>query len=146
MTRQLIHEDKELFEKIKKDLNAFSPLLVKMQNTYEGLEIGNFTNEVIQLLKNKGANPIEVAFYEYISTQLEASGVTSKIIRQNMINGSEPLFREFKTAFQNAKDFIPRQYGLDLRPVLDFAHISFKDENGLFIISQKSQDEILETY
>lgn len=146
MKRILIHEDKALFENFKKDLQAFKPVMVKLQKTYESLEIGTFTNEVLKTLKNKGTNPIEVDFYEYIGSQLGASGITSTTIRQNMIKGSEPLFLEFKNSFQEAKNFTPRQYGLNLRPALDFNLISFEDKTRIFTISKVSQEQILETF
>lgn len=145
--RILIHEDKGLFETIKKDLHSFYPLLVNIQKAYEGLEMGSFNSEVMEVLKTKGANPIEVDFYENIASQLDSSGITSKTIRQNLINGNTPLLIEFKTAFQDAKKFnIHQPTVLSQRPTLTFELISFNDKDNTFQINEKAQNEILETY
>lgn len=147
MKRILIHEDKGLFENIKKDLHAFYPLLVKMQKAYEALEMGTFKSEVMEVLKRNGANPIEVDFHENIARQLDKSGITSNTIRQTLIKGNEPLLLEFKNAFHDAKDFKVLQYsGLSERPTLEFNNISFDDKSRTFTIDKQSEKDILENY
>ncbi len=147
MKRILIHEDKGLFEKIKKDLHTFYPLLEKMKTSYELLELGTFKNEVMEVLKAKGANQIEVEFYENIASQLDKSGITSKSMRQTLINGNTSLILEFKISFSGAKDFkINQPPGLNQWPTLDFNLISFNDDSKTFQVDATAEAEILETY
>lgn len=145
MKRILIHEDRRLLGTIKQDLHSFYPRLEEMRKAYNGLEMGTFTNEVMEGLKRKGINQIEVDFYENLASQLDKSGITSKTIRQNLINGNTPLLLKFKTALQDVKTYtIPQTTGVKPRPALTIDFISFNDSNEKFQVDEKAENEILE--
>lgn len=146
MKRILIHTDDKLFADIKRDINRFIPRLEKMKTTYEALEMGTFTSDVMTKLKNNGSNSIETEFYQLIKKQLDAAGITLKLIRQNMINGSENTIVEFKNAFREVQTFEPPQYGINQRPVLNFRQISYNNKTKVFEIDAETQGNILETY
>lgn len=146
MKRILIHSNDKLFAEIQSDINRFIPRLEKMKTTYEALEMGPFTSDVMTKLKNNGNNSIEAEFYENIKSQLDAAGITLKLIRQNMINASQTTLTEFKNALQEVQTFEPPQYGINQRPVLHFRQISYNEKNKVFEIDAKTKENILETY
>lgn len=59
MERILIHENKNLLSEIKTDLKQYLPLLEKVKKSYEGLQLGNFTNDILKEIVNNGTRQIE---------------------------------------------------------------------------------------
>lgn len=146
MKKILIYSDDKLFGEIQRDIDRFIPRLEKMKNAYEALDMGFFTNEVMTKIKTQGESSIEADFYQNIKSQLDAAGITMKIVRQNMVNGSEATLLEFKNAFQEARNFEPPQYVCILRPVLNFTQISYNDESKVFEIDSETKENISETF
>ncbi len=145
MKKILIHTDGKLFGEVQRDLNLFIPSLEKMKKTYEALEMGSFTNEVMTDLKKHGENSIETKFYQNITSQLDRAGIKLKLVRQNMINGSQTTLNEFKNALEEARNVEAPQYVTNQRPVLHFQQISYNDDNKVFEIDEETKENILET-
>ena len=145
MKKILIHTDEKLFTAIQSDLKRFIPKLEKLKITYEALEMGTFTSEVMAKLKNQGANLIETEFYSNIKSQLDKAGITLKIIRLNLINQSQVTLTEFQNAFEEARNLEHPQYLIDQRPVLNFNQISYNEKSKEFEIDSEAKENILET-
>ncbi len=146
MKRELIFEDKELFGQILNDLEGFRPYLNKMQTAFEKLEIGEFSAQVMETIKTKGINPIEIDFNEALAQQLDKSGITSKAIRENLLDNSKQLFLKFKQAVNDARAYVPKVYGFKPRPTLDFGMIAYGNNTQTFYVDDKAEETILENH
>lgn len=146
MKRQLIFEDKELLAQMLDDLKGFRPHLNKMQTAFERLEIGEFSEQIMQTIKTKGTNPIEIDFNEALAQQLDKSGITSKAIRENLLKNSNEVFIKFKQAVNDARSYTPRVYSLEQRPTLDFAMITYNNNTRTFFVDEKAKEDIKDNY
>ena len=146
MKKQLIHEDNKLLTQILSDLKTYTPLLGKMKTSYEVLELGTFNSEVMSEIINHGLKNIEIDFYENIGSQLDNTGITSKAIRESLINSSKAQFTAFKESYSQAFNYTPPQYGLNTRPTLEFNNISFCNDTNTFIVNDQMRNEIKENH
>ena len=140
--RILIEEDFDKFKEIANDLKQFMPVLNEIKESFEGLEIGAFTNEVLKESFLLGPKKYINIYIENLNNQLDKWGAIS-VIRQNAIAGSEKLTERFQKAVDNAKRFYPEIYSAN-RPKLPLKFISFED--GRFVISREDKEMILENY
>ena len=140
--RILIEEDFDKFKEIANDLKQFMPVLNEIKESFEGLEIGAFTNEVLKESFLLGPKKYIDIYIENLNNQLDKWGAIS-VIRQNAIAGSEKLTERFQKAVDNAKRFYPEIYSAN-RPKLPLKFISFED--GRFVISREDKEMILENY
>lgn len=140
--RILIEEDFNKFKEIANDLKQFMPVLNEIKESFEGLEIGAFTNEVLKESFLLGPKKYIDIYIENLNNQLDKWGAIS-VIRQNAIAGSEKLTERFQKAVDNAKRFYPEIYSAN-RPKLPLKFISFED--GRFVISREDKEMILENY
>lgn len=140
--RILIEEDFSKFKEIAGDLKQFMPVLNEIKASFEGLEIGAFTNEVLKESFLLGPKKYIEIYLKNLNNQLDKWGAIS-IIRQNAIAGSEKLTERFKNAVADAKRFQPEIYSAN-RPKLPLKFISFED--GHFVISREDKEMILENY
>lgn len=140
--RILIEEDFNKFKEIANDLKQFMPVLNEIKESFEGLEIGAFTNEVLKESFLLGPKKYIEIYIENLNNQLDKWGAIS-VIRQNAIAGSEKLTERFQKAVDNAKRFYPEIYSAN-RPKLPLKFISFED--GRFVISREDKEMILENY
>ena len=140
--RILIEEDFNKFKEIANDLKQFMPVLNEIKESFEGLEIGAFTNEVLKESFLLGPKKYINIYIENLNNQLDKWGAIS-VIRQNAIAGSEKLTERFQKAVDNAKRFYPEIYSAN-RPKLPLKFISFED--GRFVISREDKEMILENY
>lgn len=140
MKRELLQENRNLFGEICSDLNEYLPLLKQVQNSYENLELGDFSNEILKGLISPGVNGISKRFTEHLEKQIEKLEVTSSVVKENLLNGSKLLLLKFMESVQELKKFRPETYSRNNYLKLNF--ISF--ENGTFYLSKENKEQILE--
>lgn len=141
--RILIKEDLHLFRQITTDLKQFMPVLNEIKASFEGLEIGAFTNEIFKETVLLGPKKHIEIYVKNLNNQLDKLGITSSVIRQNAIKDHEKVIERFKKAVDDAKRFYPEIYSAN-RPKLTIKFISY--EKGLFVISKEDKEMILETF
>lgn len=141
--RILIKEDLHLFRQIATDIKQFMPVLNELKSSFEGLEIGAFTNEIFKETVLLGPKKYIEIYVKNLNNQLDKLGITSSVIRQNAIKDHENVIERFKKAVDDAKRFYPEIYSAN-RPKLTIKFISY--EKGLFVISKEDKEMILENY
>lgn len=141
--RILIKEDLHLFRQIATDLKQFIPVLNEIKASFEGLEIGAFTNEIFKETVLLGPKKYIEIYVKNLNNQLDKLGITSSVIRQNAIKDHENVIERFKKAVDDAKRFYPEIYTAN-RPKLTIKFISY--EKGLFVISKEDKEMILEDF
>lgn len=141
--RILIKEDLHLFRQIATDLKQFMPVLNEIKASFEGLEIGAFTNEIFKETVLLGPKKYIEIYVKNLNNQLDKLGITSSVIRQNAIKDHEKVIERFKKAVDDAKRFYPQIYSAN-RPKLTIKFISY--EKGLFVISKEDKEMILEDF
>lgn len=142
MHKELLSENKELLSEILTDLKQFKPHLEEVKRTYEKLELGNFTNDVLKVITTKNINEIDKQYFEKCESDFSILNVSNALIKDNLMKGSHELFNEFLTASNNLRKFRPETYSrsAQLKP----AQISF--ENETFFCSELDQENILEVH
>lgn len=141
--RILIKEDLHLFRQIATDLKQFMPVLNEIKASFEGLEIGAFTNEIFKETVLLGPKKYIEIYVKNLNNQLDKLGIISSVIRQNAIKDHENVIERFKKAVDDAKLFKPEIYSAN-RPKLTIKFISY--EKGLFVISKEDKEMILEDF
>jgi hypothetical protein len=140
MKRVLLHENSSLLHEISSDLNQFMPLLKEVQNSYESLELGDFTDDILKEVVSTGTKAIELKFTENLKRQIEKLEVTSSVLKENLLSGSKPLFSDFANKVLLLKRFKPETFSRTKHLKLNF--ISF--QNNTFYLSSENKEQILE--
>lgn len=140
MERVLLHENEGLLFEICKDLKQYLPHLEQLKKTYENLKLGDFDNKVLTEIVKSGTVQIEKRFNKSLNNQIDQSGISNSILRENILKGSERLFFEFSEKTKELKRFKPTTYSRN--NYLKLNVISF--ENDTFYLSKENKEEILE--
>lgn len=140
MKRILLFENERLLLEITKDLKQYLPHLEQVKKSYENLQLGNFSNEILKEIVNSGTGHIEKIYNESLNDQIEKSGVSNMIVKENMLKGSEVLFFEFLEKTRLLKKFRPETHSR--QNYLKLNVISFK--NGGFILTDENKEQITE--
>lgn len=88
MERILIHENKNLLSEISTDLKQYLPLLQQVKKSYENLQLGNFSNDILKEIIKPGTGQIEKSFNESLNDQIEKAGISNTIVKSNLLKGS----------------------------------------------------------
>ncbi|MEO8236080.1 MAG: hypothetical protein ABI549_11745 [Flavobacterium sp.] len=139
--RTLLKENKVLCQEIKNDLIQFKPVLAELKRSYESLELGAFNDSIFKTLMLTGSQNTISFYLNNLNEQLDRLGISSKIMKENMISNHTNVIEKFKNSIQNAKLFKPTIY--HSRPLLSIKFISF---NEVFVISKEDEEVIFETY
>ncbi len=140
MERILIHENKNLLFEISTDLNQYSPFLEKVKKSYENLQLGNFSNEILKKIIKSGTEQIEKSFTESLNDQIEKAGISNTILKSNILKDSEQLYFSFLENTRELKRFKPETYSR--RNFLKLNVISYL--NGSFTLTDENKEQILE--
>lgn len=140
MKRILLHENKDLLFEICKDLKQYLPQLEQVKKTYENLQLGNFSDDILKEIVKSGTGLIEKKFNESLNVQIEKAGISNTILRDNILKGSENLIFEFLEKIRELKRFKPETFSRKNHLKLNV--ISF--ENGTFYLSNENKEQILE--
>lgn len=81
-------------EKHEKALKLF-------QETYEGLQIGDYSmlDVIVDIVQN-GTSNIERSFKAVASDQLDKSGVTSPLLKANLLKGCDEVLKQFQESIE----------------------------------------------
>ncbi len=82
--RELIFEDKKLLEVLLDDMAEFRMALEEVKKNYEKLELGKFTNETFQELKEIGTKEIEKKYNLFIDKQIEKMNITTSLMKASI--------------------------------------------------------------
>lgn len=140
MKRVLLQENSKLLIEISSDLKQYLPLLKKVQNSYESLELLDFNDEVLKEIVLSGTKGIEAKFIENLEIQIKKLEVKNSVFKENLMNGSKPLLLKFTDSVKELKRFRPDTYSRLNYLKLNF--ISFK--NNEFYLSDENKEQILE--
>lgn len=140
MTRILIQENKNLLFEISSDLKQYLPHLDKVKKSYENLQLGNFSNEILKEIIKSGTAKIEKLFNESLNDQIEKAGISNTIVKSNLLKGSEQLYFSFLENTRELKRFKPETYSR--RNFLKLNVISYL--NGSFTLTDENKEQILE--
>ena len=143
--RILIKEDRELLKKICRDISEYVPVLNELKQSYEDLELGNFTQKIFIDIVKSGQAKILDNFRSYLITQFNNAKISSSIVRSNMIADTQPIQDRFKVAVENLRSFKPA----DVRNRIGDTYNYLKPhqityENGRFFVSDENEEAILE--
>ena len=127
MERQLLFEDTQLISSIVRDISQFSPALNIVKTCYEKLDIGEFSNEVLQEIINGATSKIEIRYSNALRAQFKAAGITNEAVLNKIFSDAEAPMNEFKKAVQELRGIRPISGD---RPVLKLSDIGYK--NGKF--------------
>ena len=140
MTRILIQENKNLLFEISSDLKQYLPHLDQVKKSYENLQLGNFSNEILKEIIKSGTAKIEKLFNESLNDQIEKAGISNTIVKSNLLKGSEQLYFSFLENTRELKRFKPETYSR--RNFLKLNVISYL--NGSFTLTDENKEQILE--
>jgi|GEM_PF-4149949 len=143
--KKLIHQDNKGVESIHKDLKKIMPLLVNMLTGYETLEMGSFSAKVFQDIKNGGLRNMEQKYLRNMESQIKKAGITSSLIKGNLIKGSNEIFQKFKSDVQNVVSFRDYYRGFnDNTPFLKLDMIDYI--GGSFMITEETEAKFIEEH
>ena len=140
MTRILIQENKNLLFEISSDLKQYLPHLDQVKKSYENLQLGNFSNEILKEIIKSGTAQIEKSFTESLNDQIEKAGISNTILKSNILKDSEQLYFSFLENTRELKRFKPETYSR--RNFLKLNVISYLD--GSFTLTDENKEQILE--
>ena len=140
MTRILIQENKNLLFEISSDLKQYLPHLDQVKKSYENLQLGNFSNEILKEIIKSGTAQIEKSFTESLNDQIEKAGISNTILKSNILKDSEQLYFSFLENTRELKRFKPETYSR--RNFLKLNVISYL--NGSFTLTDENKEQILE--
>lgn len=148
MKRRLVFEDQELLSEILRDLRFFKPSLEKLKTAYESLEIGQFTDEILDELVLEGTGKIFERHTKSLNDQLDKTGVVNTKLREFVLQGTDgpkAALREALTELRSIKPEPPTSITASARTkVLPLELISFDGER--FFISDSDKDWLTEAY
>lgn len=139
--RILIAQDNDLLQEICSDLKQFTPLLNNVKKAYESLEIGEFSQSIFSEMVFVGTNKIAQRFISSIEIDIEKTGVSNSIVKENIKNGLDAVLNEFLNCVKVLKKFRPETYSR--QKSLTFDNISFSQKG--FSISHDNRENILES-
>lgn len=140
MKRVLLHENRDLSIEISSDLKQYLPALNQVQSTYENLQLGGFSDEILKEIVSYGTKSIEQRFNESLNSQVEKVGIYNQVLKENLLKGSGDLFFEFSEKVRELKRFKPETFSR--KNYLKLNVISF--QNGTFYLSDENKEQILE--
>lgn len=140
MKKQLIHQDTNLLLEICTDLSQYLPILNEVKKSYENLELDEFSNEIFKEIISNGTNRINIKFLENFENQLKRLQITSVVLKENLLNGSDLLFKEFESNVSTLKRFRPETFSRLKYLKLNFISYS----NNKFYLSEENKEQILE--
>jgi len=136
--RTLLFEDSKAIEKYEVRINQFLPIFTKIKTCYEGLEIGEFTDEVYKDLLNNGVNNIRSKYSKAFDDKI---GGLPLVIRQSIERERDVPMDALKMAFDNLKSHNTSGLGSIVFP-LDCITIF----EGVPTINKLDKEKILERY
>lgn len=143
--RILIKEDRELLKKICRDIPEYVPLLNKVKECYEKLELGDFSQEIYEEIINFGENKSLKKFHSFMINQFDKANITSTIIRASMMSDTLIVRESFKNSVQELKSFKPFNIEKRIGERYDYLKLNqITYENGRFFISDENEENILE--
>jgi hypothetical protein len=136
--RKLLKEDQSILHSINYDLRAYIGRLHAIKNAFEALELGPFTSDTWKLLKSGHVyEEIEQQYWEAQDSQLKSAGITNKIIRESVMNGSKGPIEAFREAVRELV-ILPMKYS-QVTEYVSFA-------NNDFELTEGYETEVLEKY
>ena len=140
MKRVLLQQNDSLLAAILTDLQQYRPVLNLVKQTYENLDIGSFDNAALKEITQNGIIGIEKTYFEKCESDFKNMNTSNQTIKQNVLNGIDEVFNDFRGATNQFKKFKPETYSRTqyLKPF----QISF--ENGIFYISDEDKESIYE--
>lgn len=140
MKRVLLEQNENNFKEVLTDLRQYRPVLNLVKQTYENLDIGSFDNAVLKQITENGIIGIEKTYFEKCESDFKNMNTSNQTIKQNVLNGIDEVFNDFRGATNQFKKFKPETYSRTqyLKP----SQISF--ENGIFYISDEDRENIYE--
>lgn len=143
--RILIKEDRDLLKTICRDFSEYVPLLNKVKESYENLELGDFTQDIYKEIIDFGANKSLQKFNSSMINQFDKANITSTIIRSSMMSDTLNIRESFKISVQELKSFKPFNISKMIGQRYDFLKLhQITYENGRFFISDENEENILE--
>lgn len=83
-------------QQVLKNQDKHKEALKAFKECYEGLQIGSYSDEVLQDVANNGINNIATKFKDTASQQLDKSGITSPLLKANLLKGCNEVLKQFE--------------------------------------------------
>lgn len=142
-TKILIKKDQDLFIDIAVQLKQFIPFLNELKSSFEGLEIGVFTNQDYKKIILLGHTYHIDLLKEIINKRLISLKIFDLETKEKALNQYEKQIERFKKSINNLKVF-NNEFNVKGIPTLPLKFISF--QNQLFVISKEDKEMILDTF
>jgi len=134
--RLLLHEDSHNAQQEIKKLESFIPELQKLNEIFEGLDMGKLDEKTaLSLLMDKGETVGEM-FYSAIAADCMASGNKNRHFVNQQIKMQEPTVNNFKNEVKSLLE----QFGT----FFDFSKFSYSEGIGYYV-SEESKKAIRES-
>lgn len=143
-TKKLIFEDKDKFNIIVRDLKQYYPLLEKVKEEYEKLDIGTFDDEVFKKIKQRGSKPAKSLLNTTIHKQLRSLKITSDIMKKTFLEDADVKFKSFEDAVTEFENFRPHYYTSSVFGTIKPEFVSYYE--GEFTVTDDSKVIILDTF
>lgn len=139
MKRLLIKQDDQQFNKIEGEFNAYMPLLEKVKELYEQLNIGQFSEAIFNDIKDNVFPNVAERYKAELNNQLDAAGVTFPALRKQQFDGSLQPLHDFTSG-------VKELHGLS-RTLYQLRYAKYSDQEGEFLpFSPEGKEEILDTH
>lgn len=134
----LVHEDKTAIQKTIYCLEQFIPEMSTLKTDFETLNLGSFTNEIFNKLKDNTSGQIIIQmYYESINKELDRVGIENAITRASILSAHESTITEFKEKINRFFNSLDTSFGMVELKLLEY-------RNGKFIIPTESLKTITE--
>ncbi|MFB9056667.1 hypothetical protein ACFFU9_07915 [Mariniflexile ostreae] len=145
--RVLVFENTERLKNIVEQIKPHKPYLNALKESYELLEIGDFTNDKYIELITKGTLITERRYKEFLNSELEKLGVKSSVLKGNLLNESDDSLDNLKESLKALKSFRVKQSSFDEQlPPLKLESITYANIGWVFYVSNESREAISEMH
>ena len=95
---------KTLLRQVAENPQHHTKALTTFKEVYEGLQIGAYSNDVLEdVVENATAN-VAPKFKAIASEQLDKSGITSPLLKSNLLKGCDEVLNQFELALSGLYD------------------------------------------
>lgn len=85
----------QLLKEVYINQEAHKAALKSFRETYEGLQVGIYSDDILKEIIESGTGKIAKQFKENASKQLDKSGITSPLLKANLLKGCDEVLEMF---------------------------------------------------
>lgn len=141
--RKLLNQDDSLLKAILSDLPQFKTPGRELVEAYEDLKLSEFSNDILDELKTKGASGIQARYSKQASDDISRMGIQNETLKNAMLSNIDGPIKNLSQAWSNLLAFQSTTYG-GRNEKLELRFITY--ENGSFVVNADNKEKILDEY